>query len=66
MTGPFCSAIAPSRGDVVGERCRRIVNDFHCVSALFQGIVDAFSSGSVHEAAVDQHNIPHILFLIHL
>jgi hypothetical protein len=51
-------------GDVVIERCRRILNDCHRVPALLQGVAGAFAAGPVRDAAADQHNIPNFLFLI--
>ena len=46
------------RGDIVGQRYRRILNDAHRVAVLRQDLIDAFPTRAVHEATVDENDVP--------
>src|SRR4030081_2193800 len=47
---------APGRSDIVGQRYRGILNDGDTVAALFQYFIDAFPTGTVYEATVDEND----------
>src|ERR1700682_6292157 len=45
---------ALSRSDIVGERCRRILNDRDRVAVLPQNVIDALPTRAVHKTTVHQ------------
>src|ERR1700682_5934421 len=47
---------ALSRSDIVGERCRRILNDRDRVAVLPQDVIDALPTRAVHKTTVHQDN----------
>ena len=49
---------ALGRGDVVGERERRVLDDADVVAVLLQVVVDALPAGAVDETAVDEDHGP--------
>jgi len=48
----------PGRGDVALERQRRILHDADLVVVPGQDVVDALPAGPVHEAAVNEDDVP--------
>jgi hypothetical protein len=43
-------------GDIVGQRNRRVLNDAHVVTVLFQDLVNVLPTGTVHETTVNEND----------
>jgi hypothetical protein len=50
----------PSRLDVVRQRGSGILDDADFESLLPERVIDALPSGAVHEASMDEHDVPGI------
>jgi hypothetical protein len=42
--------------DVVGKRCRRVLDDTDFIALLLEVTIDVFPAGAVDETAVDKNN----------
>jgi hypothetical protein len=50
---------AAGDGDVIFERQRRVLDDADVEAILFEELVDTLPAGSIHEAAVNQRDVPY-------